>query len=223
MITKVIRSVRKSLSLQILPNSTLVVKAPFYIPQREIDRFIDKNKDWIEKRLKLLSKTSSKLFINGEQFPYLGENLKLEIGDYKNIAVSGEKILFPSHLVFRAEKELQNWYLKQSKLIVEKMLDKYSQEFKTTYKEVRYSDTKSKWGSCTQDNRLQFNWRLIMAPFLVVRYVVVHELAHTLEKNHSQSFWVKVRGVNPSYRQQIKWLNENGNALFSIFPKTRSS
>ncbi len=73
--------------------------------------------------------------------------------------------------------------------------------------------TKSQWGSCTHDNKLQFSWRLIMTPITVLNYVVIHELAHTTQKNHSRAFWDVVRRHCPSYNRQRKWLKEHGNSL----------
>jgi predicted metal-dependent hydrolase len=82
-----------------------------------------------------------------------------------------------------------------------------------THSGLMFSDTKSKWGTCMHDNRLQFNWRLVMAPRMVLDYVVIHELAHTKEKNHGRNFWAKVRAFTPAYRQHRKWLTDNAHLL----------
>ena len=101
----------------------------------------------------------------------------------------------------------------QGKNILSEQVKSYALQMKAEYKEITFSDTKSQWGRCTHDNRLQFSWRLVMAPMLVINYVIIHELSHTFEKNHTQMFWMKVRNFNPSYRQQIKWLKEHGASL----------
>jgi predicted metal-dependent hydrolase len=213
--TKIIRSMRKSLALSILPDKTLVVKAPIFLPQWEIDRFINKNQDWINRKLNSIqTKTLKREYKEGEEFLYQGETIKLKIGDYSRISVTKENLLLPKHMAFRAKKEIENWYIKQAKILITDLTIKYAKEFNTSFKEISFSDTRSKWGSCTHDNRLQFSWRLIMAPLLVTRYVVVHELSHTLEKNHSRNFWARVSSINPSYRQQVKWLKMNGDRLF---------
>ncbi len=211
--TKIVRSNRRTLALHVLPDHTLVVKVPQFLPQREIDKFLDKYSGWIEKRLSQVKQIKKREYVDGEEFLFQGETLKLKIGDYQTIKIYNGHLLFPNFLVFRIKKELENWYINESKKTITELLETYSKEFHTSYKSVMFSDTNSKWGSCTRDNRLQFNWRLIMAPFLVIRYVVVHELAHTLEKNHSKNFWIKVASINPSYRQQVKWLKLNGNKL----------
>lgn len=148
-----------------------------------------------------------------DEYLYLGNTLTLKPGPYTEIAVSGSDLLFPQALLFRKEKELASWYIVQAKSVITRQLNHFAKEMGTGYTSVRFSDTQSKWGSCTHDNRLQFNWRLIMTPLMVLNYVVIHELAHTLEKNHTQLFWMKVRRLNPSYRQQVRWLKEHGESL----------
>lgn len=215
--TKIIRSNRRSLSLQVLPNSTLVIKAPLFLSQQEINKFIKHHENWIEKKILSLQKVKihPKLYQKGESFLYLGKAYLLTVGNYKEIEFGGDQLLFPSFLHFRIKKELDNWYITQAKKIISEQVEYYSQLIGTNYKNLTFSDTHSKWGSCTHDNRLQFCWRLIMAPILVINYVVIHELVHTIEKNHSRSFWSKVRLYNPSCKQQIKWLKENTTKLLT--------
>lgn len=88
-----------------------------------------------------------------------------------------------------------------------------SKKMNTKYKSIRFSDTFSKWGTCFPDNSLQSNWRLIMTPITVINYVVVHELAHTTEKNHGSRFWNKVSLYTPAYKQHRKWLDKNKHLL----------
>lgn len=214
---KLIRSNRRTMALQILPNATLVVKAPFFLPKSQIDKFVERHMDWIKKKSEVVKqrKTKERGYKEGEEFLYLGKSYRLKIGSYKEIEFKNGNLLFPNFLLFRIKKELDAWYINQAKKFITEQLNYYAEEMKTEYRGLTFSDTHSKWGSCTHDNRLQFSWRLIMAPILVINYVIIHELAHTFEKNHSRAFWSKVRLYNPSYKQQIKWLKSNGNSLIS--------
>jgi predicted metal-dependent hydrolase len=213
----IVRSHRKTIALHVHIDGTIEVKAPYLMPKFFINRFIESNKEWIEKRTKKVQQAQSlqKAYTDGEKFLYLGDEYTLQIGDYPKIEVNSTKILFPKALVFRIKKEIENWYISQAKEIIEQETKRYAQDMQTSFTSITYSDTKSQWGRCTYDNRLQFSWRLIMTPLLVLRYVVIHELAHTIEKNHSFLFWSKVKSVNPSYKQQIKWLKEHGDTLVS--------
>ena len=215
-ISRIIRSKRKTLALYIQSDASLIIKAPLYAPMQVIEKFIQQNREWIDqqKRKRMQRKIpTEKKYETREKFLYLGKEYVLQIENCKNIHIRENKIFFPSFLTFRIKKEMTSWYIQQAREIITKQVDFYAKQMNANYKTVSFSDTKSKWGSCTHDNHLQFCWRLIMAPLLAINYVIVHELTHTTEKNHSQDFWRKVRFHNPSYRQQRKWLNEFGDKL----------
>ncbi|NPV77748.1 MAG: M48 family metallopeptidase, partial [Anaerolineae bacterium] len=80
-------------------------------------------------------------------------------------------------------------------------------------KQIKITSAKTRWGSCSAKGTVSFPWRLVMAPVPVIDYVVVHELVHILEKNHSRAFWNKVRAIMPDYQQKIRWLEVNGYTL----------
>lgn len=144
---------------------------------------------------------------------YLGKKLTFTPGNYLSISVRDDNLLFPHGLLFRQDKELEQWYIREARRVITGQTVRFAEKMKTRFTDITFSDTRSQWGRCTYDNRLQFSWRLVMAPVLVLNYVVIHELAHTFEKNHSQLFWMKVRNMNPSYRQQILWLKKYGHTL----------
>lgn len=81
------------------------------------------------------------------------------------------------------------------------------------YGKITIKDTKSRWGSCSYQGNLNFCWRLILAPDEVLDYIVVHELCHRLEMNHSERFWAEVGRVLPEYEKSKEWLKENGLVL----------
>lgn len=208
---QIVRSARRSIALQIERDGTVLVKAPHFIQQKHIEQFVVQHTDWIEKRLATLHSAKSSRSEN--EYLYLGQKILFTPGNFTAISVRDGKLCYPQALLFRKHKELTQWYIHQAEVVITEQVKRYAQEMKTEYKEITFSDTKSQWGRCTKDNRLQFSWRLIMAPLITLNYVVIHELAHTIEKNHSQFFWMKVRNFNPSYRQQIKWLKEHGSSL----------
>lgn len=212
---KLIRSHRRTLSIQITRDGELVVKAPIFLPAMFIKRFVLEKKDWIHKHLVQKYDTSTrqeKKYQEGEEFMYLGKKYLLHIGKFKEISLT-DTLNFPDFLLFRIEKELTNWYIKQAKKLITERVEYYAKLMNADFTSIMFSDTISKWGSCSRDNSLQFNWRLIMAPILVIDYVVVHELVHTWEKNHGRKFWSKVGIYKPAYKQYRKWLNENSRKL----------
>lgn len=214
----IIKENRRSVVIQILPDGEVVVKAPRFTPDFIIHQFVKTREAWIEKHKKkqiLVPKiiNHKHRYVHGESFLFLGEVKTLSIGSHPAIAIEGSRLLFPEFLSFRIKKELSDWYQKKARTIITETVMKNAEIMGANYTEIYFSDTKSKWGSCSVDNRLQFNWRLIMAPYLVLNYVVVHELVHTVEKNHSQAFWRKVERYTPSYRQHVKWLKQHGSEL----------
>jgi predicted metal-dependent hydrolase len=211
-----IKSRRRTIALSIAPDGSLIVKAPTFSPKIVINAFVRKNLEWIEKQQMAIAAhppLSIKKYVDGEKFYYLGKLLTLRIGDYPAIEPTETELHFPKFLQFRIKKELTAWYKQQAEDLITQQVTWMGERMGASYGDIKFSDTKSKWGHCTHENNLQFNWRLIMAPILVLNYVVVHELAHTREKNHSRSFWTVVGKYNPSYRQQIKWLKNHGHSL----------
>lgn len=212
---KIIRSNRASLSLQISSGGELIIKAPFFMPDMMIRHFIKNKEAWILKTLKKFEgrEKKEKTYSEGEEFLFLGDIYKLHIGDSKEINVKNGILEFPDFMKFRIKKELTNWYMRQAKEYISERVEYMSKKMDTNYKNIRFSDTSSKWGSCFPDNSLQFNWRLIMTPITVINYVVIHELVHTKEKHHQDAFWRKVRLYTPAYKQHSKWLDLNKHLL----------
>lgn len=211
----IIRSHRLSIAIHITRDGELVIKAPKFAPDFMIRNFINEKEEWIEKTLlKIHNRVpQKKQYTEGEVFYFLGEPHVLRFYDDITIQTKNGKLFFPKALQFRLQKELGEWFVKQAKTTIMNRLEIKSHEMDASYGIVRFSDTSSKWGTCFPDNSLQFNWRLIMAPLMVLDYVVIHELAHTTEKNHGDSFWRKVRQFTPAYRQHRKWLNDNAHLL----------
>lgn len=89
----------------------------------------------------------------------------------------------------------------------------FARAFGLTYRKIRISSARTRWGACSTSGTLSFNWRLVMAPPQVVDYVVVHELAHLRQPNHSPAFWDEVAKMMPDYAHHRAWLKKNGSRL----------
>lgn len=92
----------------------------------------------------------------------------------------------------------------------------YASIMKVTYGRISIREQKTRWGSCSSKGNLNFNWRLIFAPEEVLDYIVVHELAHRREMNHSPAFYRIVESVLPDYKKEQKWLREHGESLWTV-------
>ena len=107
----------------------------------------------------------------------------------------------------------QRLYRDKAREIFEQKVSYYAQMMGVSYGRIAIRDQKTRWGSCSGEGNLNFNWRLIFAPAGVLDYVVVHELAHRKEMNHSPRFCRVVEDTMPEYRKYQKWLKENGRGL----------
>lgn len=107
----------------------------------------------------------------------------------------------------------QRLYRDKAREIFEQKVSYYAQMMGVSYGRIAIRDQKTRWGSSSGEGNLNFNWRLIFAPAGVLDYVVVHELAHRKEMNHSPRFWRVVEDTMPEYRKYQKWLKENGRGL----------
>ena len=87
-----------------------------------------------------------------------------------------------------------------------------------SFQRIAIRDQRTRWGSCSSRGTLSFNWRLVLAPLEVAEYVVVHELCHLREPNHSPRFWQLVADARPGYRYQRRWLGDHGWELLAYVP-----
>ena len=102
--------------------------------------------------------------------------------------------------------------------LIAMLVDDEAQELGVEPKRIQIRDQRSRWGSCSTNGTLSFNWRLVLAPFEVLDYVVVHELCHLREPNHSRRFWRLVESRRPDWRLHRDWLHEHGPELLAFRP-----
>lgn len=216
------RKRRKTLCLQLDKDGRIVIRAPFFTPRQEIDEFFRTKEPWLRNRLreweKIQAEGAPRSFSEGETFFFLGEGYPLRIEP----AESGFKgrLLFDSQCFALQQDDIRRgreifiaWYLKQAEKLLGERLKGFSRQLDLVPRAFRITAARSFWGSCSAADRLAFNWRLIMAPRPVIDYVIVHELQHLVEKNHSPAFWKRVALVLPDYGEQKRWLRKNGPRL----------
>ena len=217
-IDRLIRSSRRTIGLEIEKNGELWVRAPKRASLDEIYEFIDEKRSWINKNQKLMLQThrsvKAKQFVHGEKFLYLGREYKLKFIDtyFDQIIFSDGLFLSKRHKDSAADL-LVRWYRDKASKVINERVSLHAAQHDLSYRQVRITQTKSRWGSCGINGNLQFSWLLIMAPLEVIDYVVVHELAHLAHPNHSRRFWSKVGRMYPNYKPHQKWLRENGYRL----------
>jgi len=214
-ISRIIRSRRRTVALMITPDARLEVRAPLRASDAYIQQLVDERAGWISRKISQVRERPRPRpleFVDGVKFFYLGLEYPLEIYDGKRIYVT-EKLLFPRELLPQARQEMTFWYRQAAVKVMTERAEYYAPLMGVAYEALRLSRASSLWGACTPQKVVLLNWRLVMAPLAVLDYVVVHELAHLIVRNHSKCFWEKVGGFCPDYVHYRGWLKKNGNSL----------
>ncbi len=213
---QLIRSKRKTLSLQINSNAELIVRAPNRLSVKKIEQFIDEKSNWIEKKSTSVDakKPQKHSYIEAEKFLYLGIEYPLNVNTSHTKGLSFDGNMFSLNV--GGKQEFLAWYKATFKKVALPRLDYYADLYQLNYQQVRLKTQKTLWGSCSGVNNINLNYLLIMAPMSVIDYVIVHELAHTKIKNHSKDFWQLVESILPKYKASKSWLKNNGYKLHNL-------
>ena len=218
-IDSIIRSKRRSIGLEIARDARLIVRAPKHVSLGLIEDVVYKKRSWIVKKQGLVRKRidaiAPKEFVQGENFLYLGREYQLTIINEKEIPFifKDDRFQLSIHHLHDIRNLFLNWYRNEARRVIEERVRRYSSLSLLQYNRISITGAQRQWGSCGAHGSLNYTWRLIMAPLTVIDYVVVHELAHIEEKNHSRRFWNKVYKILPDYKARRSWLRENGHAL----------
>ncbi len=218
-IEKIIRTKRKTIALHMTDDATLIVRAPFDASDKTIMGVVLKHKQWIEEKKREIEardpKFSQKEFVNGEGFLYLGRYYRLKIVDNQEVPLKFENGFYLSrNALSQAREAFIDWYKNTAYDKISERVRWYAQQRGFKYSKVNITNAQKRWGSSSSNGNLNFPWRLIMAPLPVIDYVVIHELVHIEERNHSKAFWNKVKMLMPNYEKYKDWLRNNGYLLW---------
>lgn len=203
-----LRSKRKTLSIQITKDAQVLVKAPLRLPAGEIERFVTEKSDWITAALARVQAdlqsrqafdplSSGALLLLGESYP---------IREADCTAFDGRAFLLPAGSFAAHKPELVRLYRTLAAQVIPERVRFYSAQTGLVPSGVKITAADTRWGSCSGKNSLCFSWKLVLADLEAVDYVVVHELAHIREHNHSYRFWALVEEHLPDYRERQKRL-----------------
>ena len=172
---QIIRSDRKTMAIQIMPDGSVVVRCPKRMRMDEVRKFVDSKSSWIEKHLAI-------------RVPHNEDNL--------------------------TDSELRE-LRERTRILVTERVRYFAPLVGVTYNQIAIRAQRTRWGSCSSKGNLNFNCLLGLVPSEVLDYVVVHELCHRKELNHSDRFWNEVAKMLPDYKVRKKWLKENGSNLIA--------
>lgn len=210
-------SQRKNLTITVERDRSIVVMAPIGTSPEKIREVVESRRFWIYEKLRHPQKydpSPRKEFVSGETVLYLGRNYRLEIqkGSEESIRFIG-RFIVTGISPDRAAKLFREWYIGKAKKKIIPRVKMHARNLGVQFNKVMVSELKYRWGSCTPHDSLNFNWKLIKAPMSVIDYVIVHELAHLMEQNHTARFWNIVQAQVPGYVKAKEWLKEHGDIL----------
>lgn len=178
----------------------------------DVEELVESNLEWfesyIEEARNYREQVPTREFVEGEVFEVLGNEKEIVVEKRRSNEVN-EDIFLAEHLVERTglkdqlEKALRDFAREK----FEEKASNFGEEIDGDYEKIFIRDQKTRWGSCSSKDNLNFNWRLVLGPEKVLDYVVVHELVHLEVKNHSNEFEKKVREILPRASQAQSWLN----------------
>lgn len=193
---------------------TVVVPKSF---SGEVGGLLRGKRRWVLGNLRRLKQAASALTNGRLKQPntllYLGQPYKAVVsrdqhkGD--SVVLDGESLLISLAPQSRLEQVVEDWYRKQAEKLIRQRADSLSGTLEVTYHKITIRRARTRWGSCSDKGNLSFNWKLVMVPETVVDYVIIHELAHLKEPNHSRSFWRLVEEHCPRWREYRAWLKEH--------------
>lgn len=206
----------KRISLYISPKGELAIRSPKNLNAGRIAQILHDAQPWIVKHWKPLIQASP--LADGAEIFIFGDPEKLRYMPLESSRAKVEDAGSELHIKAAPGKHsdvLKNWLKKVAKQGIENRVKELAEQFNFSFNRVSVRDQGTRWGSCSTRKNLNFSWRLALAPLAVMDYVIVHELAHTKQMNHSQNFWDLVAQCIPDYQTHIRWLKENGKLLHS--------
>jgi predicted metal-dependent hydrolase len=210
---KLLHSNRKTIAIHITKEAEVVVRAPFKAKQKDIDNFVAQKRDWIERHLVRIKEAQGNRLnfeLNyGDQLRLMGKKIFLVERKGDKVGYDGQCFYLPPRF---PPCEIKNVVISLYKQIAKQVLTDrtlaYAGEVGVMPTAVKVNSAKTRWGSCSSKSSINYSWRLIMAANEIIDYVIIHELAHIKELNHSPSFWAIVESVLPDYKKRQKKLKE---------------
>ena len=190
----------------------LKITVPLNFGAVSLERFINCNMEWIKSQIR--NCPPQVLISEGIELPLFGKNVIIRTTPQckTNYCLSRSSLMVPkTSCDFKDQIKMVLVHL--AKEFFFEKCSKYSEELGVTFSKISIRDPKTRWGSCSSEQKLMFSWRLIMAPKEVGSYVAAHEVAHLVHMNHSKDFWEVVSSIYSDQKSQRNWLRQNGKKL----------
>jgi predicted metal-dependent hydrolase len=213
---------RHTLELIVERAGALVIAAPMETDEVSMAAFVREKKFWLYRKLAekeaRQQPTSGKEFVSGQGFIYLGRTFRLLLVEEQDAPLkltNGRFRLRADHAPHGRDTFI-SWYMERARSWLKKRIRGWAPRVGVEPRGIEIRDLGYRWGSCSKTGALNFHWATILLPPSVIDYVIVHELVHLIEPNHTPIFWQQVGRVLPEYEQRKTWLAEQGGAYVSL-------
>lgn len=210
----------KRLTLRLFPaGDGLKVTTPSHVGDDEIEQFVERNRNWAASRIGRLPRRIE--LAHGEIIPFRGIDHKIiSSGSLRGLVRIELQDDLPVIMVpgeaSSTSRKLVSFMKREARKALDEVVNVHARKIGIRPKQIRITDTTSRWGSCSSTRTLSFSWRIIMAPPEVLNYLAAHEVAHLREMNHSDRFWNLTRELCPDTDIQKTWLRTHGTRLHAI-------
>ena len=214
---------RKSLAITIERDGTLSVSVPASCPTETIENYVKQKLLWVYTKLSeresYAQPVREREYVNGEGFYYLGRSYRLLITvteTSKTVPLkywNGRFYLAPNALL-EAPHYFARWYSDHALVWIQKRAPDFINRIGIKPQAIQIRDLKYRWASCSASGTLNFHWRAILLPPLIIDYLIVHEMMHLREPEHSDTFWQRVERILPDYADRKRWLAEEGGKYY---------
>ncbi len=206
------RSRRRTTIALRVTRTDVVLHAPHGVPEPDLLNWVERKRGWIEKAQAHFAQRTPHhhTLEDGSTLPLLGQTLTIRRGPHESVTRHGEELHVPDLPHPQLLGHVEHWYREQALAYFTPLSHELAARLGRAPRDVKLTEARTRWGSCTASGVLRYNWRVLLGPPDVARYLCAHEVAHLRELNHSARFWTHVATLCPTYAQDRRRLREEG-------------
>ncbi len=200
----IIRQNRRTIKIIIAENGDINIYAPKHITNSEIEKYIGNKESWATKKSGQIKARLDKnrAIIDYKEVLICGNPYEITYYEGKKIGMLENKLLLPQKYIGeKTPSALKKWLKTLAIEMLQKRLTELSKATKLGFTDLKIGDYKAKWGSCDSLKHIKLNYKLVMLPYKLIDAVLLHELVHTKEMNHSQNFYTRLIAIMPEYKK----------------------
>lgn len=216
---RIIKKRTKTAKIKINNNYEITVIVPTSYTTVMTEELVSKKKEWIDRSIRKLRDRTKEIELEHNEILLFGEKYIFEQNtdiDNKILTYNESKKIVSNFNLTEKKELLINWYKHLANKFISRKANELAEKNDYRYERLFIRDQKTKWGTCSSRKNISFNWRLIMCPEYVIEYLIIHELTHLKEMNHSRKFWEEVEKVIPDYKNAKSWLTDYESYIFRI-------